>query len=75
VGFSSISKENESLVNALGASAKIITILAKDAIRAPVKFDSVHVGNEKYVLDTVNPTHLPGTDTVISYRCYAKGLG
>jgi len=75
VGFASVSKENEVLVNALGASAKVITILARDAVRAPVKFDSVHVGNEKYVIDSVNPVHLPGTDTVISYRCFCKGLG
>lgn len=74
VGFAAVSKENEVLINSLGAAAKIITVKADDVAIKPLKFDTITVANERYTVDSVNPVHLPGTATVVGYRLYCKGL-
>ncbi len=74
VGFASLSKEDAVIINALGVSAKVITIMESEVTaRAPVKFDTVTIGTEKYTIDTVNPVHLPGGQ-VVGFRCFCKGI-
>ena len=73
VGFSSISKDDQALVNSYGVGGKVITIKAADVTAlAPVKFDRVTVGTEAYTIDAVVPVHLPG-GAVVGYRCFVKG--
>jgi len=74
VGFASISKQDQGLVNAYGLSGKVITVKAADCAGvAPLKFDVFMVGTERYVADTVNPLHEPGVGSVIGYKVYCKG--
>jgi hypothetical protein len=71
VGFASVSKTDESLVNAYGVAAKIITIRADDVTTPPSKFDIVTVGAEKFTLADAHPIHC-GT-AVIGWKCYSTG--
>lgn len=73
VGFSTASKEDMVVLNSIGFGAKIITIKASSVTVAPLKFDTIEVGNEKYTIDTVNPSHVPGGQ-VVGYRCFCKGI-
>ena len=74
VGFASLSKEDAVIINALGVSAKVITIMESEVTtRHPVKFDSITIGTEKYTIDTVNPVHLQGGQ-VVGFRCFCKGI-
>ena len=74
VGFASISKNDEALINAYGFSAKVITVKAADiTLVPPEKFDVFHVGTERYTADTVMPVHAPNTGAVIGYRIICKG--
>ena len=73
VGFASISKEDQALVNAYGVSGKVITFKAVDvAATPPAKFDTIVCGTERYVIDTVVPVHLPG-GVVVGWKAYIKG--
>lgn len=73
IGFATVSKQDDAIINAYGVGARIITIKASDVTRAPIKFDRIEVGSEFYTIDTVTNVHLPGTGTVVGYRCFAKG--
>jgi hypothetical protein len=71
VGFASLGRQDEALVNAYGPAAKVITIRAdKTGSVTPAKFDTVTIGAEKYVLAAVHPIH-SGT-AIIGWKCYSK---
>ena len=71
VGFASIGRQDETLVNAYGVAAKVITIRADQmGATVPAKFDTVTIGSEKFVLAAVHPIH-SGT-AVIGWKCYSK---
>jgi hypothetical protein len=72
MGFATASKEDMVVLNSIGFGAKIITIKASSVSIAPVKFDAIHIGTERYVIDSVNPSHIPG-GKVVGYKCYCKG--
>lgn len=71
VGFASVGRMEEALVNAYGVTGKVITVKAADA--EPVRLDRIVVLGESYTIDAVNPIHAPGSGTVVAYRCYVKG--
>jgi len=71
VGFASVSKTDEALVNAYGVAAKVITIRAGDVTTPPSKFDIVTIGVEKFTLAAAHPIHC-GT-AVIGWKCYSMG--
>lgn len=73
IGFATVSKQDDAIINAYGVGARIITIKASDVTRAPIKFDRVQVGSEFYTIDTVTDVHLPGTGSIVGYRCFCKG--
>jgi len=71
VGFASVSKTDEALVNAYGVAAKVITIRVTDVTTPPSKFDIVTIGTEKFTLADAHPIHC-GT-AVIGWKCYSTG--
>ena len=74
VGFSSVSKDDQALINAYGFSAKVITVKVADITgAAPEKFDVFHINAERYTADTVIPIHAPGTGVLIGWKAICKG--
>jgi hypothetical protein len=71
VGFASMGKQDEALVNAYGVAAKVITIRADQIANIPEKFDTMFIGAERFVLAGVHPIYCG--PAVIGYKCYAKG--
>jgi len=71
VGFASVSKTDEALVNAYGVAAKVITVRAGDVVTPPSKFDIITVGAEKFTLADAHPIHC-GT-AVIGWKCFSTG--
>lgn len=71
VGFASVSKTDEALVNAYGVAAKVITIRFGDVTTPPSKFDIVTIGGEDFTLADAHPIHC-GT-AVIGWKCYSMG--
>lgn len=71
VGFSSISREEESFIQAYGISGKVVTVKLVDLPSMPIKFDSFEVKSERYVIDLVRPIHLNGE--LIGWKCFCKG--
>ena len=70
VGFATVRKDNETIINALGIDAKVITVDISD-IASIEKFDVFEIATERYVAHTVHKIHM-GTD-VIGHKVYAKG--
>jgi hypothetical protein len=71
VGFASLGRQDEALVNAYGPAAKVITISAAQTTAVPAKFDTLTVlGVEKFVLAAVHPIH--AGPTIIGWKCYSK---
>ena len=70
LGFKTVSKDDEVIVNSLGVDAKVITVDKSD-LAAIAKFDSFEIGAETYVAHSVHPIHLGGE--VIGFKCYCKG--
>jgi len=71
VGFASLGRQDEALVNAYGPAAKVITISAAQTATVPAKFDTLTVlGVERFVLAAVHPIH--AGPTVIGWKCYSK---
>jgi len=70
VGFATVRKDNETIINALGIDAKVITVDISDIVSVD-KFDVFEIGTEHYVAHTVHKIHM-GTD-VIGFKVFAKG--
>ena len=72
VGFASLGRNDETLVNSYGVAAKVITIRADQmGTNQPHKFDSITIGTEKHVLAAVHPIH--AGVVVIGWKCVSKG--
>ena len=70
LGFKTVSKDDQVIVNSLGVDAKVITVDKSD-VAVIKKFDSFEIGSETYVAHSVHPIHL-GAE-VIGFKVFAKG--
>ena len=71
VGYKAADVNDREIINAYGINTKVVTILAKDGI-APLKFDVIDVGEERYIVQGSIP--LRDVDTsIIGYKLYAAG--
>jgi len=73
VGFATIGRDDDALIQAYGVGARVITIKASDVTAPPVKFDRITIGAEVFTFEAVHNVHLPGTGAIIAYRCFSRG--
>ncbi len=72
VGFASVGKTDQDLVNAYGIAGKIITAkISSFKGTAPEKFDSFVIKGEKFIAAAVHP--IPMRGEVIGYKIMTNG--
>lgn len=73
VGFQSLAKAEETIVNAYGVNGRQIHIKASSLPAPPVKYDVVTVGGVRCVLESVIPKFEHGSGAVMGWACYCVG--